>query len=240
MAIKVIGSGFGRTGSLSLKIALEELGFSRCYHMTDVLSQPEHARIWDAAARGQPVDWDQLFEGYQATVDWPGCAFYEQLMRRYPDARVILSVRDPELWYESAKQTIYQVRRAFPAWLQLLMPRMRHFGSMVERVIWQGTFQGRFEDKRFAIDVFNRHNEQVRRVVPPDRLLVHQVQEGWDPLCKFLGVPVPDGKPFPHVNDAAEFRARIRRMSRIMRTVGYSFLGLVALILVLVTVKLLF
>ncbi len=99
--IKVIGAGLGRTGTLSLKAALEELGFSRCYHMTDVFAHLEHARVWDDAARGLPVDWDTLFQGYQATVDWPGCAFYEEFMRRYPDAKVILSVRDPERWYEA-------------------------------------------------------------------------------------------------------------------------------------------
>ncbi len=239
MPIKLIGAGFGRTGTLSLKTALEELGFRQCYHMTEVVAHLDHARTWDAAARGQPVDWDELFKGYQATVDWPGCAFYQELMHQYPDAKVILTVRDPERWYESVQQTIYHVRRAFPAWMRLPMPRMRHFVGMVDRLIWQGCFQGRFEDKPFAIDVFNRHNEQVRSVVPSTRLLVYQVQEGWEPLCTFLGVPVPDGKPFPHLNDAAEFRARILRMSRTMRIVGFTVLGLVVVALALVTARLL-
>jgi hypothetical protein len=232
MAIKVIGAGLGRTGTLSLKSALEELGFAKCYHMTDVLARMDDARIWDAAARGESVDWDALFQGYQATVDWPGCSFYEEFLRRYPEAKVVLTVRDPETWYDSARQTIYYVRHAFPGWARLLVPRMRHFTRMLDRLVWVGMFQGRFEDKPYAIEVFNQHNEQVRRVVPPVRLLVYEVREGWGPLCAFLGVPVPDGKPFPHLNDAEEFRARIQRGARFVRTMGYSLVAILALILV--------
>jgi hypothetical protein len=231
MAIKVIGAGLGRTGTLSLKMALEELGFVRCYHMVELFTNGKHVRVWDLASRGEPIDWDALFEGYQATVDWPGCAFYAELMRRYPEAKVVLTVRDPERWYESSRQTIYYVRNAFPGWMRLLLPRMRVVRRMLDRVAWNGMFQGRFDDKEFTIDVFNRYNEQVRRVVPPERLLVYEVREGWEPLCAFLGVPVPDGKPFPHVNDAAEFRARVRRGVRIVRTGGYTILVIVALIL---------
>jgi hypothetical protein len=234
MPIKVIGAGFGRTGTLSLKAALEELGFAKCYHMTDVLARMDDARVWEAAARGEPVDWEALFAGYQATVDWPGCAFYRELMARYPDAKVILTVRDPERWYDSAVQTIYFVRNAFPAWAAAALPRMRGFRRMLDRVVWDGTFRGRFADRAFAIEVFNRHNEQVRRDAPADRLLVYEVHEGWGPLCAFLGVPVPEGKPFPHLNDAAEFRARIERITRVMRIVGYTVVGLAVLVVVAV------
>lgn len=238
MPIKVIGAGLGRTGTLSLKAALEELGFGKCYHMTEVLAHMEDARVWDAAARGEPVDWERLFAGYQATVDWPGCSFYRELLRQYPDAKVILTVRDPERWYDSAHQTIYHVRNVFPAWSAAVFPRMRDFRRMLDRIVWDGTFRCRFEDRSFAIDVFNRHNDQVRRDVPADRLLVYEVREGWGPLCAFLGVPVPEGKPFPHLNDAAEFRARIGRGVRAMRIIGYAVLGLAALILLVVAIRL--
>src|SRR5690242_7699355 len=106
-SLKVIGAGFGRTGTLSLKVALEELGFGPCYHMIEVFQYPEHAKLWEAATQGKPIDWDQIFANYQATVDWPGCTFYADLMARYPDAKVLLSVRDPETWYESVMSTIY-------------------------------------------------------------------------------------------------------------------------------------
>jgi hypothetical protein len=231
MSIKVIGAGLGRTGTLSLKLALEELGFGRCYHMTEVLAHREDARIWDAAARGEPVEWEALLRDCQATVDWPGCTFYEELMRRYPDAKVVLTVRDPERWYESAYHTIYYVQQAFPRWITPFFPRMRDFRRMVDRLIWDGTFQGRFEDRPFAIEVFNRHNDEVRGVVPPERLLVFEVREGWQPLCAFLGVPVPEGKPFPHRNDTAEFRAGILRGVRIVRAITFTVVALTVLLL---------
>jgi hypothetical protein len=231
MPLKVVGAGFGRTGTLSLKVALEQLGFARCYHMTEVFARPEHVGLWDAAGMGKSVDWEVLFQGYQATVDWPACNFYADLLRTYPDAKVILTVRDPERWYDSASQTIFRQQRAFPAWLLPLFPRLRTFLRLTERQIWEGVFQGRFEDRSFAVEVFKRHIEEVRQVVPPDQLLVYEVSEGWGPLCSFLGVPVPEGSPFPRLNDAAEFRARIRRGVLIVRTLAFTILGVVALLL---------
>ncbi len=238
MPLKVIGAGLGRTGTLSLKTALEELGFAGCYHMTEVLARPGHAQVWDAAARGEPVDWEALFRGFQATVDWPGCNFYREFLRLYPDAKVILTVRDPDRWYDSARQTIYHVRSVFPGWLTPFVPRMRHLRTMLDRLVWVGMFKGRFEEKPFAIEVFRRHNEEVRQTVPPDKLLVYEVKEGWGPLCSFLGVPVPEGKPFPHLNDAEEFRSRIRRVAFVVRAVAYSALGAVALALGWVVMRL--
>ena len=229
MPLKVIGAGLGRTGTLSLKVALEKLGFDKCYHMTEVIAHPDHVPVWEAAGRGEPVDWEALFRGYRATVDWPGCHFYREFLERYPEAKVILTVRDPERWYDSARQTIYAVRTAFPRWG--MPPRMRRLLAMTDRLIWDGVFRGRFEDKTYAIEVFHRHNEEVRRAVPPDRLLVYEVKEGWGPLCASLGVPVPEGEPFPHVNDAEEFRSRIRRMSRMVRAVTYSALGFAVLLI---------
>ena len=232
MPIQVIGAGLGRTGTLSLKAALEELGFDKCYHPLKVFASMDQARIWDAASRGEPVDWERLFAGYRATVDMPGCLFYRELLEKYPEAKVILTVRDPERWYDSVRQTIL-FANTFPKWAVLLSSRMLVFQRMLDR-LWDRLFRGRFESRAFAIDVFNRHNEQVRRDVPADRLLVYEVSQGWGPLCAFLGVPVPEGEPFPHLNDSAEFRARIKREARIVRTVGYVALGTVALVLILI------
>ena len=111
MTLDVIGAGFGRTGTMSLKVALEELGFGPCYHMSEVFAHPEHVELWRAAAQGKEVDWEQIFGGYRATVDWPACSFYGELMEKYPDAKVILTVRDPQRWYESAYNTIYTMTR---------------------------------------------------------------------------------------------------------------------------------
>ena len=231
MPLKVIGAGLGRTGTLSLKVALEQLGFAKCYHMTEVFAHPEHVPVWDAAGRGEPVDWEALFRGYQATVDWPGCNFYREFLRLYPEAKVILTVRDPERWYDSAGRPSTPCGRAFPRWVRRSSPGCAASLRMTDRLIWDGVFRGRFEDKTYAIEVFHRHNEEVKRAVPPERLLVYEVKEGWGPLCAFLGVPVPEGEPFPHLNDAEEFRSRIRRMSRTVRTVAYTVLGLAVLLL---------
>ena len=206
MALKLIGAGFGRTGTASLKGALEELGLNKCYHMKEVFANPTHAPIWQAAAEGKPVDWDALLEGYQATVDWPGCTFYQELMEKYPDAKVLLNVRDPEAWYKSMTETVYRVSKpSFPRSLvPLFVPRLRRFIRMSRKIIWKNTFKKPFEDKAYALKVFNDHIAEVKRVVPAEKLLVYEVKEGWEPLCAFLQVPVPD-KPFPRLNDSAAF-----------------------------------
>jgi hypothetical protein len=235
MPLNVIGAGLGRTGTLSLKVALEQLGFAACYHMTEVIAHPEHVAVWDAAGRGEPVDWEALFRGYAACVDWPACGYYRDLLRVYPAAKVILTVRDPDRWYDSARQTIYQVRRAFPAWALPFLPRIRRLLAMTDRLIWNGFFRGRFDDRSSAIEAFRHHNEMVERVVPADRLLVFEVKQGWAPLCDFLGVPVPEGTPFPHLNDTEEFRQWIARASLFFRAIGFALFGTAALILAVVS-----
>lgn len=205
MPLEVIGAGFGRTGTLTLKTALERLGFGPCYHMSECSANAEtHVPFWTAAARGGEVDWDAFFAGYRATTDWPACDFYRELVERYPDAKVILSLRDPRRWYESVAGTIYPTsRRPRP-------DRASSWREMVEELIWQGTFAGRFEEMDAAVEVFERHNAEVARTVPPERLLEYRVQDGWEPLCAFLGVPVPK-EPFPHANERQAFLADLRR-----------------------------
>jgi hypothetical protein len=188
MNLEVIGASFGRTGTMSMKAALEELGFGPCYHMREVFEHPEHMGQWRAAMRGDPVDWERVLGDYRATVDWPGCTFYGELLEMNPDAKVILTIRDPQRWYESAYNTIY--RRAT---------------QFVSELVWEGDFDGRFGDREHAIEVFERHNEEVKRRVPPERLLVYEVKQGWGPLCDFLGVEAPR-KPFPHLNESRAFR----------------------------------
>lgn len=200
-----------------MKVALEELGFGCAYHMTEVFTHPEHVEFWEAARRGQRVDWQSFFSGYGVAVDWPACAFYEEMMEAFPEAAVILTVRDPERWYESTRNTIYEVRKASagPAPVRLAFalaglfaPGVTGIVRLADEIVWNDTFDGRFEDRRHAIETFKRHNEQVRRQVPPERLLVYDVREGWSPLCEFFGVEVPD-RPFPHLNDTREMRRRL-------------------------------
>ena len=239
--MKVIGAGFGRTGTVSLKAALEELGFGPCYHMFEVFGHPEHVDFWEAAWRGDPVDWDEILGDYEATVDWPACTFYGELMERHPDAKVLLSVRDPARWYESARNTIYELTmlrtRSVFSRFGLALASLIRFGTfttqpleMAEGIIWRCTFEGKFEDKLYALEVFERHNEEVERRVPKERLLVYEVKEGWGPLCEFLGVEAP-AKPFPRFHGAAETRRVIRAVhvfSVVMPTTLALLVGIAA------------
>jgi hypothetical protein len=196
VTLEVIGAGFGRTGTMSLKAALEDLGFGPCYHMVELFEHPEHVERWETIVRGDLVDWEELFRGYRATVDWPGAAFYKELAERYPEAGVILTVRDSERWYESARNTIFNTQGVGSS----RAPRM------ARDLAWQKGFDGDVGDRRRMIEAFNRWNEEVKEVVPAERLLVYEVKEGWEPLCGFLGVEAPKGKPFPHLNDSDSFR----------------------------------
>ncbi len=198
MALKIIGAGLGRTGTSSLKLALEQLGFSRCYHMREVFDDTAKAPLWVAAAAGHP-DWPAIFEGYRATVDYPGCTFWRELAAYYPDAKILLSVRDPESWFESVRETIFSAE-----WKTMCMD-----GPMAEffaRTVYDA-FGDRIDDRDYMIDYFVRHNAMVEAAVPKERLLRYNAREGWEPLCDFLGVAVP-AQAFPHSNSREEIKAR--------------------------------
>ncbi|HEY4276850.1 MAG TPA: sulfotransferase [Conexibacter sp.] len=207
--MKLIGAGYGRTGTMSLKAALEMIGYGPCLHMIDLLRDPSLLGPWSAAAAGEQVDWVGALDGWGSTIDWPGCSFWDQHAAAFPDAKVLLNVRDKEGWYNSCLSTIYAVKE--------LMARGELRGNterppspevmgMINRVIWDGTFHNRFLDKEYAFSVFDAHVESVKQKVPADRLLVFEVKQGWEPLCEFLEVPVPT-EEFPRLNDGASFRA---------------------------------
>jgi Sulfotransferase domain len=194
--------GFGRTGTLSLKAALERLGQGPCAHMMPLIGDEERSELFTAAAVGDEAALDKALDGYRSTVDWPGVYFWRQLVEKYPGAKVILTVRDPEKWYASAERTIWAAtNRPTP-------PSMAKFREMCDATNWVGTFHGRFGDRHYAMRVFTEHNDEVRRTVPAERLLEYEVSQGWEPLCRFLGVPVP-AEPFPRLNDSATFQQRI-------------------------------
>lgn len=208
MTLRVVGAGFGRTGTSSLKVALEQLGFSKCHHMREVFGSARQVDGWLAASRGDDVDWDHLFEGFQASCDWPSSAYWERLAEHYPDSKVILSWRDPDAWYESTASTIYRVESAIPAWISWLVPHVRRAQEMVRRTVWGGTFDGRFEDREHALRVYRENEQRVRSKIPPERLLVFEAKDGWEPLCAFLGVPTPE-EPYPHTNEARVIRRAV-------------------------------
>jgi hypothetical protein len=213
MALKVVGAGFGRTGTLSLKTALERLGFGPCYHMMEVFPRPEHIAMWHRLAFENQIDWDALFAGFSAAVDWPAARWWREIAAHYPEAKVLLSVRDPEAWYKSMTDTIYQPMKS-PA-PDDAPELLRLQNEMVRKAILGETFDNRFEDKAHALEVFKRHTQEVRDAIAPARLLVFDVREGWAPLCRFLDVPIP-GEPFPRLNDTATTQTMIRMMRESM------------------------
>lgn len=206
MALSVIGAGFGRTGTLSLKLALESLGAGPCYHMLEVRQNPGHGQHWLDALAGRPVSWDALFHAYRASCDWPQCHFWRELALHYPNARVILTVRDPERWYASITRTIFPALEEQP---DAGDPDAVVHRTMTRKLIFEQTFAERWKDEEHVIGVYERHVATVRREIPAARLLVYDVSQGWGPLCAFLRRPVPD-IPFPNVNSTAEFQARGR------------------------------
>lgn len=199
MPLSIIGAGFGRTGTMSLKLALDQLGFGPCYHMIEVFKNPKAPGYWEAAADGKPVDWEEVFAGYGSTVDWPGATFYKQLADAYPDAKVILTVRDAEAWFASTQATIFS--------LHIRDDTEDPWQRMVLKVIGD-LFDRQMTDKAKLIAVYKQHNEDVRRTIAPERLLVYDVAQGWEPLCRFLGVEVPS-EPMPKVNSTDEFRRNL-------------------------------
>jgi Sulfotransferase domain len=214
MALQVVGAGFGRTGTLSLKSALEMLGFGPCYHMMEVFPRPEHVAMWHRLAFHNSMDWDLIFRDFRATVDWPAARWWREIAAHFPAAKVLLSLRDPEAWYKSMSETIYQPMK-WPPRPDAAEP-VRLQTEMVRKAILEETFDNRFEDRAHAIEVFQRHNQEVRDSIDPARLLVFDVREGWEPLCRFLEVPVP-AEPFPRLNDTAATQAMIKRMSEAVR-----------------------
>jgi hypothetical protein len=204
--LQVIGLGYPRTGTMSLKHALEVLQLGPCYHMIEVFDRPGDVEFWLSALanNGQDADWDTLFEDFQSTSDCPACYFRESLWRHFPDAKYILTVRDADTWYDSFRATVYEAmthpERA---------PDQQHLGvqNMARKLILETMFEGRFEDRQFAIDRYQAHNQAVLDMLPQEKLLIFDVAAGWEPLCMFLDVDVPDS-PFPRSNTRAEFQER--------------------------------
>jgi hypothetical protein len=215
MSIKVIGAGLPRTGTLTQKVALERLGFAPCYHWVNLLGDLDQVDIWNRALDGEPA-WEEAFAGHTATVDWPGGFFYRELMDAYPDAKVLLSVRNPQSWERSFRETIVDMCHG-ESLIRLLAsargevdPHWRRYLALVDRMFWgpQGTFTNGYQEPEQLIAQMLRHHEEVKQTVPADRLLVWEVGDGWEPLCEFLEVDVPQ-EPLPHVNDRSAFLDRV-------------------------------
>jgi len=202
--LRVVGAGIGRTGTMSLKFALEKLLGGPCYHMLEVFAHPEHVPLWHEAFTTGTTDWDAIFDGYVATVDFPSAEIWEPLAAANPDAVVLLSTRaTTDVWWKSVDTTIFNHIERVPdaddevgrAWHAMAMTMLRRFGG------------DDWRQERVAKEAYERHNAHVRATVDPDRLLDYQPGDGWEPLCRALGVPIPD-EPFPHVNTTEEWLGR--------------------------------
>lgn len=195
--IKIIGAGMWRTGTVSLKNALESLTGQPAHHMSELLTHPQQTPLWLSAVNGVQPDWDRLLEGYGSTLDWPSLAFWQQLHQAYPDALVLLSTRDPEEWWQSISTTVLKSaptrETARSPWDQLVL------------TLFENYFVGRFSTKQQAIRAYNQHNDMVRKTVAPNRLIEWTPSDGWVPLCRALDKPIPE-RPFPQLNTAAEYR----------------------------------
>jgi hypothetical protein len=207
--LQVIGTGFGRTGTLSLREALVRLGFGPCDHMRENFEHPERFALWSEALRrktgGEPIDWRPLLDGYRAIVDWPGAYFWQELTAAHPEAKVILTIRDPQRWYDSVQATIFTLSDD-------------QLPAVARDIVFTRSFGDRLTDRAHCQSVFAQHNQLVREAIASERLLVFDLKRGWEPLCTFLEVPVPDGDPFPHVNDTAAFGDEERRSLRARAT----------------------
>lgn len=197
MALKVIGAGFGRTGTDSMREALSILGFGPCHHMVEVNASAEQKRLWRALARGESPGWEALFAGYQSSVDWPSAHYWRELIQVYPEAKVLLTYRSPETWWESFAKTIAAG-----------IARSTEPESLSVALIGAQVFDGKAGDRAHAMAVYRANVEAVKVTVPAHRLLVHQLGDGWEPLCKHLGVPVP-AVDYPRRNSTADFRRSV-------------------------------
>jgi hypothetical protein len=204
MTLKVVGAGLGRTGTHSLKLALEQLLGGPCYHMVEVFGRPDDIPVWHAAVNGEMPDWNSFLSDYRAAVDWPASAFWREISAENPDAVVLLSSRDTDDWWRSASNTIFQIAaRDVPPGEVAVRAQMDMVLDMFSK-----TFTPNWQDESAAKRAYEAHNADVRASVPADRLIDYRPGDGWEPICERLGLPVP-AEPYPHVNTTDEFRAML-------------------------------
>ena len=217
MSLVVIGTGLSRTGTTTLRKVIEELGLGPCYNSTELFIRPRGIEFWEALEKGDKVDFEDFFKNYNAIIGFPCYIFHQQLKGKYPDAKLILSYRDPEVWHEDISRTVFEsesshVNKAYADEVRSFDPYLAdcilRIHGLQKRILEDNYFEGRFADKDFAVQRYMEWNEDIKTIYAEDELLEYQVTEGWGPVCEFLGLPVPEGKPFPHLNDPNTFHER--------------------------------
>jgi len=203
MSIKIIGAGFGRTGTLSLKKALEIIGFRKCYHMLEVSENQKHFNFWNEAFNGNDVDWKKFFKGYKATIDWPSSIFWKEQLKAFPGAKVILTHRDTHVWYDSIVKSICPIKEG-NLYSEVPDDNSSMMSVLQDNLIWNSIFDRRMGDRNHVIDCYNRHFNEVIDYVPAHSLLIHRPEDGWEMLCRFLDKPLP-GIGYPFENKRSDF-----------------------------------
>ncbi|KAG2171932.1 hypothetical protein INT43_001408 [Umbelopsis isabellina] len=208
--LEIIGTGWSRTGTAGMREALLALGY-KVSHMLDIVSDPTiDTSVYEEAWNGKDVDWNRAFANYNASLDWPNATFYKQLMEKYPDAKVLHTTRDPEKWYESVVQTVYATTRKYSVEKDSCPPGVLEGVTAADEVVFNGYFKGEFLNKEKTIQMFKDHDEEVKRIVPAEKLLVFETGvDGWDKLCSFLGKGKPD-TPWPHINSREDFQVMVK------------------------------
>ena len=222
MSIQIIGAGFPRTGTTTLKKSLEILGYSKTYHMKELLVNPWYLKYWTRLRDTGTTQWEELYSGYQATVDFPCYPWYKEHLEKYPEAKVILTIRDFDSWYESVMKTVYTAGPQTPGEKIKMLLKMLA-SSRVRQVIkcikffkscfFGGQFQDHFCDKEFARTVWDEHIAEVKASVKPENLLIYDVRQGWDPLCEFLDLSIPE-QELPHLNKKENFRKMMPQLMK--------------------------
>jgi hypothetical protein len=211
--MKLIGAGLPRTATTTQLIAYEQLGFAPCYHMRNVLGDMgAQLPLWQRVAEGDP-DWEAIFGDAQSTCDFPSGFYYRELIDYYPEAKVVLSVRSADGWVKSMRDTIWPVYFGPSAMHHVcearraVDPNWDHYIRTMFAITFHpqtGPLGKDHESDAGLAASMERWNDEVKATVPAERLLVWEPADGWEPLCEFLDVAVPDG-PVPRVNDTAAF-----------------------------------
>lgn len=220
MNLEIIGTGLARTGTMSLKMALEHLTGDKCFHMIELLKAPKRIEIVKKGYKTNTIEWEKFYEGYSSAVDYPTCLYYKELTKKNENIKVIHTTREFESWYESVKETVYRGKpKSMKDILRLIKNMM--FSSDYRKVapvfmfndklIWSGQFQSRFEDKSFMKEIYFEHEEAVKSNIKPEQLLMYNIKDGWEPLCEFLGYPIPEIE-FPRANERLEFNRKMDKL----------------------------
>ncbi|VAW85113.1 hypothetical protein MNBD_GAMMA16-2190 [hydrothermal vent metagenome] len=202
MTLSIIGAGFGRTGTASMKSALEMLGLGPCHHMKEVMASSEQTLLWRQVAQGNLSSWDEVFNGFNSAIDWPAAYYWRELSEYYPNAKILLTVRSSESWYTSMVNTIFKILKS-----------STDPDSVGSKLIAQGVFDGRLDDPEYAIAMYEKNIAEVQATFNQDRLLTYNLGDGWEPLCRFLDKPVPDTS-FPRSNSKDEFDAMMAKTNK--------------------------